>query len=117
MSCARFIAEGLAVRTAAHLLHLSSASYAQHMALGEFYEGLGDLIDKYAEVCMGLEDRVKTWPTVPNPIDTPIDLLSDFLASVKEEMREDRGSQSLMNILAEIEELTARTLYKLRFLK
>ena len=66
--CPKFIAESLAVRTAAHLLHLSSRSYAQHNALGDFYEALTDLADKYAEVYMGLETQVTTWPTVKAPL-------------------------------------------------
>lgn len=32
MSCPQFIAESMALRTAAHLAHLSSESYAQHVA-------------------------------------------------------------------------------------
>lgn len=117
MDCTRFIAQSLAVRTATHLLHLSSASYAQHVALGDFYEGLNDLVDKYAEVYMGLESRVASWPAIAIPTEPPVELLTDYLDTIKDEMAEDRDSQALMNILAEIEELTARTLYKLRFLK
>lgn len=117
MDCSKFIAQSLAVRTAAHLQHLSSASYAQHVALGDFYEGLNDLVDKYAEVYMGLESRVTSWPTITVPTEAPVELLTDYLDLIKDEFTEDRESQALLNILAEIEELTARTLYKLRFLK
>lgn len=117
MNCARFIADSFAVRTAAHLAHLLTKSYAQHVALDEFYNGLTDLVDKYAEVYMGLEGAVKSFPAVAPPADTPVALLEDYLERVKEEQAEDSDSQALMNILAEIEELTARTLYKLNNLK
>lgn len=119
MSCPRFIAETLAVRTAAHLAHLSSRSYAQHVALGDFYDALVPLVDKYAEVYTGLEGKIPTYPKVPPPdYDDPIALLSVYLNLVKAETREDaKGSQALLNILAELEELTAQTLYKLRTLK
>jgi hypothetical protein len=43
--------------------------------------------------------------------------MDDYLEQVRAEMAEDHGSEALKNILAEIEELTARTLYKLRNLK
>lgn len=117
MSCVQFIAESFAVRTAAHCLHLVSTSYSQHTALGEFYEGLTDLVDKYAEVYMGLEGRITGFPTVTPPKSTPVALLEDYLASVKDELAEDHDSEALRNILAEIEEHTARTLYRIQNLK
>lgn len=115
MSCPQFVSATLGVRAAAHLMHLSTRSYAQHVALGEFYEGLDGLVDKYAEVYMGLEKRQDTWPRVTLPAaDGPIELVEDYLAQVKEEQGEDHGSEALLNTLAELEELTARTLYKLK---
>lgn len=117
MDCPEFIAKSFAVRTATHLLHLSSRSYAQHVALGDFYEALADKIDAYAEIYMGLEGHVASWPQARPPAGPAESVLADYLDLVQEEMDEDKDSQALMNILAEIEELTARTLYKLRFLK
>jgi hypothetical protein len=107
----------MAVRTAAHMMHLSAPSYARHIALNEFYDGLLDLADEYAEVYMGLEAQVKSWPA-PMPVERtdPVILLEDFLELVEEEA-EDSDSQALLNALAGMEELTARTLYKLRNLK
>lgn len=42
---AEFVARSFAVRTAAHLAHLQSRSYAEHVALGGFYDSLIDLVD------------------------------------------------------------------------
>ena len=117
MSCPDFIAQSFAVRTAAHMLHLRSNSYAQHMALGDFYDTLTGLADKYAEVYMGLEGQIKSFPTVTPPRTEPLDLLEDYLELVQAEQKEDADSQALLNILAELEELTAQTIYKVRFLK
>jgi len=119
MSCPRFIAYSLAVRTAAHLAHLSTRSYAQHVALGDFYDSLIPLVDTYAEVYTGLEGKIPTYPkaTVPDHND-PLDIVEHYLAAVQAEAREDEhGSQALLNVLAELEELTAQTIYKLKFLK
>ena len=117
MSCAEFVARSMAVRTAAHYLHLTSKSYAEHMALGDFYDGLADSIDTYAEVAQGLEGKLMNLPYAPLPSGAAIPLLTRYLEHITTEMKECGDSQALMNILAEIEELTARTLYKLRFLK
>lgn len=117
MSCALFVAEAFALRTATHQLHLASRSYAEHVALGEYYDGLLDLIDQYAEVYQGLTGKLLSLPNVPVPKGSAIELLTEFLKTLREEFDEDERYQSLINILAEMEELTARTLYKLRFLK
>ena len=116
MSCPRFVAESMALRTAAHLAHLTTTSYAQHVALGEFYGALEDHVDRYAEVYMGLNTQVPSFPQVTVPRGAIVEAMQDYLDTVREEMDEDHKSEALKNILAEIEELTARTLYKLRFL-
>jgi len=116
MSCPEFIAQSFAVRTAAHLLHLSSNSYSQHVALGDFYEALAGLVDRYAEAYMGMESLIKRWPSKTPPSETPVGLLEEYLEFVQAEQGDDE-SEALENILAEIEELTLRTLYKVRNLK
>ena len=117
MSCPKFIADSLAIRTATHLAHLSATSYADHMALGEFYDELLDLVDEYAEVYMGLEKRITRFPKAEVPDDEPVQMLKDYLKLVTEEAAEDHDSEALKNVLAEIEALTARTIYKLVNLK
>lgn len=119
MSCASFVSQTFAVRTAAHLAHLTSTSYAQHMALGEFYEGIIPLIDKFAEVYTGHEQEIPKYPRVTTlDYDEPLELVEDYLSLTRQEMKGDaKASQALLNILAEIEELADQTLYKLRFLK
>ena len=119
MSCPDFISLTLAVRTAAHLAHLTSRSYAQHMALGGFYDALVPLVDKYAEVYTGIEGKIPNYPKAKAlDYDDPVELVGDYLTLVRDETKEDEhGSQALLNILAELEELTAQTLYKLKFLK
>jgi hypothetical protein len=116
MNHAAFIARSLALRTAAHLLHLSSTSYAQHMALDEFYTGLVPLVDSYAEVAMGLNARITTFPPVSPPSGDAATLMDQYLVLIKAELAAET-SESLKNLLAGIEELTARTLYKLENLK
>ena len=117
MSCEKFIAESFALGTAIRLLHLSSQSYAEHVALGEFYDGQAGFIDEYAEVYQGLTRRVASWPDTRLPKGRPIELLEDYLLLIEAELKGDDQFESLKSILAEIETLTARTLYKLRNLK
>ena len=117
MSCPQFIAESMALRTAAHLAHLSSESYAQHVALGDFYSALIDLVDQYAEVYMGTDGRIKSFPPVTPPAGNLISHLTAYLGTVAAEQAEDGENRALGNILDEIQALTAQTIYKLRVLK
>lgn len=48
-----FVMKALHARTNAHVLHLKSRSYARHVALGDFYDVLVDLLDGYVEAYQG----------------------------------------------------------------
>lgn len=86
------------------------------MALGDFYEALSGSVDSFAEIYMGLKGQITSWPSVTPPKGSPTQLLGAYLDLVKEEQKATTD-QALLNILADIEELVAQTLYKLRFLK
>lgn len=117
MSCPQFIVDSMALRTAAHLTHLSTESYAQHVALGAFYDTLLPLVDQYAEVYMGTEGRIKSFPPPTQSSGSFIARLEAYLTQIDAELAEDGKNQALANILAELQALTAQTLYKLRYLK
>jgi len=44
--------------TAAHIHHFGTESYAQHVALREFYENFEDLADKFIEAYQGKKSMV-----------------------------------------------------------
>lgn len=113
MSCPRFVAESLAVRTATHILHLTTRSYAEHKALDEFYNALVDLTDRYAEAYMGEHDNV-SFPSVKPPTGTAQEVLTDYLDLVRQELEDEGKHATKQTILAEIEELVLSTLYKLK---
>lgn len=117
MSCPQFVADSMAVRTAAHLAHLSSQSHAEHVALNDFYDGLLPLIDRYAEVYMGAYGRIASFPAAELPKGNPIAVLTAYSDKVDAEALEHVKDQALANILAELQALTSQTIYKLRYLK
>ena len=57
-----FILTLLHAATNAHILHLRSRSFAEHSALGEFYQALPDLADKLAEAIQGAEQQLLKFP-------------------------------------------------------
>ena len=50
----RFLLE---VQAQLRILHWQTKSHAKHLALGDAYETLGELIDTYVETCMGIHGR------------------------------------------------------------
>ena len=105
-------------RTNAHVLHLTTRSYAAHKALNEFYDGIIDLVDSLAEAYIGTHGMIK-FPQIPYvPYADALDLL-DGVDEAIDECREktDKGDTHLLNILDELVALVASTRYKLSFLK
>lgn len=104
--------------TNAHILHLQSKSYAEHKALGSYYDDLGDLVDSVVEQYQGLEARILNYPIEYRP---PADTAIAELEYMLEYVRVYRGAMgddsAVQNSIDEIAALMQSTLYKLRFLK
>ena len=117
---AQFIQNLLHCVTNAHILHLQSTSYSEHMALGAFYEGLEDLTDALAEsiqgkygLMTGYSDEYGIPPT------NALDYLESISAYVIEQRRAEGFPQDteIQNEIDGIQTLINTTIYKLRYLK
>lgn len=104
-------------RNFAHYAHLRTKSYAQHKALGRFYEDLVDLADKFYETYAGKYGQVKfnAGPSVKE--EDPVKYF-DALGSMLTEAHDllEKKDTHLHNILDEVTGLAYQTLYKLKFL-
>ena len=117
--CNDFVGMLFLARDVAHSAHLNTRSYAKHVALNEFYDGIIDLADKFAEAYQGKYGLIG-----------PISLMSakktnnvvEFLEGQVEDLMEmrykvvDKDCTPLQNIIDEIFGLYYTTLYKLKFL-
>jgi hypothetical protein len=103
--------------TAGHILHLQSKSFSQHMALGEFYQGVGDLIDSFIEAYQGQYGIITGYANgFEVPTQSALREIMDLSAFVEKERRNLPTDSELQNIVDEIQALIDSTLYKLRFL-
>lgn len=107
----------MAVRQNAHILHLASKSYAEHKALGSFYEALVDLADSLIETYQGQYGIVNIEQVITKEKDA-----ESFLSKAAEDFSEahelfDKKDTHLHNIIDEIVALTYQTHYKVKFLK
>lgn len=111
------ICELLEAEQQARLFHWNTSSFAEHKAMGEFYDGIGDLADTFVEAYMGEYGRVNVGhdlEILPYTMDAPLTFVSSFLEYIKSGARMAvLGNSSLNNILDEIQGLCEKTVYLL----
>lgn len=102
-----------------HVFHLQTKSYAEHMALGGYYDEVSDLIDGLVESYQGKYDLIKQYDNFKlEPYTGKAQLESYFkaLSSNIEKTHSKVKETFLQNQLDTIDELVNSTLYKIRFL-
>ena len=108
-------------RTQAHVFHLrvkGSGSYAAHLALQAYYEGIVPLIDLVAENYQGKHGLIEFEEVEGLDNDASIDNIVSYfskLIEVLEKLRKDEKlqSSSIQNQIDTIDELLSSTKYKL----
>ena len=105
--------------TNAHILHLTTTSYAEHKALEDYYTEVGDRVDEFIEAFQGkyglLHDFTADYVLPGQPIEY-LTYLKDEVATLRRSEKFPQDSE-LQNSVDEIAQLIDSTLYKLRFLK
>jgi hypothetical protein len=109
-----FVSALLHSSTIAHFLHLSSKSYSEHKALGNYYEDILDVADKYAEAYQGHFGIIPMTAyiddfKVQKDAKAYVGGLLDFAKSMRDQLPDE---PDLQNIHDEIVGLIAATLYK-----
>ena len=104
--------------TVTHFMHLSTDSYARHVALATYYDEIVDLADKLAEAYMGYEGvKLTQWPKEFHLASDPVaymEKLAEFVAEVRQVICPDYSP--IQNLLDSICDLIDSTHYKLKFL-
>jgi hypothetical protein len=105
-------------RNLAHYDHWRTKSYAQHKALGKFYEGVIDAIDALVEAYQGLNGLIGS---IPSPTDTKGDSLKILKADAEwiEANHEEicGGNRAVANLIDNVTGIYLSTIYKLENLR
>lgn len=108
------------LRDLAHVAHLQVSgpgSYARHMALSEFYEGIVGIADSFAESYQGRYGILQVYPTKDITLTHAGNDISGMIQAFRswvDQNRKECGSDSeLQNEIDNIQTLNNRTLYKL----
>ena len=119
MQASEFVGHLFLARDVAHSVHLNTRSYAQHVALQAFYEGLPELIDTFVEAYQGRHDLIG--PVALQRADKNNDIvefLKDQVGMIESERYNvcDESETAIQNLIDEIVAHYYSALYKLRFL-
>ena len=110
MMCGKFIGQLFQSRDIMHIAHLQTTSFAEHKALGAYYDGILDLTDKFTEVYFGRFKRCEIIiPEAKNM--SAVDHLKEMQALVDGER--SNYTSELQNIMDEMLGLINQTLYLL----
>ena len=117
----QFVSTLMASRTQAHIFHLQTPSFAAHMALQGYYDGIIDLVDGFVESYQGKYCIVTGYGNIAlqeyqscEAIIMYFETLCMFIEKSREMITPD---SYLQNQIDTIVELIKSTIYKLRFLK
>lgn len=105
-------------RNLAHFSHWRTKSYAQHQALGSFYDEVIDAIDSLVETYQGAFGLIGG---IPTPKQTPSDCLKCLKADAEwiEKNHESicKGNRAVANLIDSVTGVYLTTIYKLENLK
>ena len=100
-------------RTMSHMAHLKTKSYATHIALNDFYDGIIDLADNLIEAAQGQYGILDVpFVNASGNVNDPIGMLQGHLKQLETTMSMV-DEDYLMNIFQETQSLYRSTLYKL----
>jgi hypothetical protein len=105
-------------RNLAHYEHWRTKSYAQHKALGKFYDGVVEALDALVEAYQGLNGLIGS---IPSPTDTKGDSLkilkadAEWIEANHEEI--SGGNRAVANLIDNVTGIYLSTIYKLENLK
>lgn len=88
MSAGELVCRLFQARTAAHMAHLQTRSFAEHKALNEFYDEVVGLADSFAETYQGIFGIIEQYPPCP----LPTGKAADWINALREWCEKNRGA-------------------------
>ena len=115
----QLIARVFAARNATHIAHWKTKSFSEHMALGDFYDGVIDTVDKLVECYQGNFGLIGVVPQNGGVVmgDTLKALEQDVVWIANNREKICGEVDALENIVDELTALYLKTIYKLKHLK
>ena len=109
----------LGSQTQAHVYHLQTKSFAEHMALNGYYDNIIDLVDGLIESYQGKNGIIDKYTSFElNNYKSKKETINYFTALQKnvDSLREDVDDSYIQNQIDTVTELIQSTIYKLSYL-
>ena len=103
-----------------HIFHLQTKSFAEHKALQDYYDAIGDIVDSLVESYQGKYGIITGWRSFQSQDYQSTEQVLSYFKTISNEIKSVYDivkDTYIQNQLDEIEQLINSTLYKLRFLK
>ena len=111
----QLIARVFHTRNAAHAAHWQTRSFAEHMALGSFYDSAIENLDPLVEAYMGIYGKIKDVPVINTPYPEMVALLTQDVRWIKSNASDiTKDVSSLQNLLDNLSQTYLTTIYKLK---
>lgn len=101
-------------RTQAHILHLKTKNYEQHIAIGGYYDALPGFADSLAENYQGRYGIISSYPKVTLKASDPVGLVEQVRTWIDKNRKDVCKESEIQNIIDELVSLHNTTLYKLK---
>ena len=119
MSAGKLLGTLLFAAPVAHMKHLSTRSLAEHLALGDLYEGLPGRVDALAEAIQGCEGLITDWPDAA-VVESRDKDASDFVAGLQARVESERDDlpdrPEIQNLVDDLLAWLSGIHYRLEFL-
>lgn len=104
-------------RTQAHIFHLQTTSFSEHDNMNDYYEGIVPLVDDLVQACQGIHGTYKGYTNFAlqdwvSTDDTKV-YFQELYQAVQTQRADLDQTSFIQNIVDEICQLIANTLYKL----
>ena len=119
-NCGVFLGTLMQSRNQAHIYHLQSRSYAQHVALNTYYDDIVELIDSLAESIQGRYGIIKGYKSSAfmkedeYPVITYFEALCKYVESARENLPQDSYIQNQVDEAVKLIEITKFKLINLK---
>lgn len=114
---AELFARCRAASTAAHFAHLLTPSYAQHIALNAFYDGIIGLADAFAESFIGRYGKFESFPNVKESSVDGLQIIGNLTKWIDANRAIISDLSEIQNDIDAIVALCNSTAYRIRELK
>lgn len=105
-------------RNLAHFSHWRTKSYAQHQALGSFYDEIIDAIDSLVEAYQGVFGLIGGVPAPKQTMSDCLECLKDDAEWIeKNHEKICKGNRAIANLIDSVTGVYITTIYKLENLK